>query len=148
MRHQEFWNLMDKLDWGRTGDDFAVTMPLIDSLYHMSVEEIFSFEEILTQLLYAIDTKDHAKEIGVYAYRDKSGVFEPDDFLYSRCVIIVNGEKLYNEVLGNPKAFIKDMNFKGILNVARHAFEFKTGKQWQYSTKVNYKTYSNKEGWK
>ena len=148
MEEKEFWSLLSLLDWDESGDDDAVIEPVIKSLSKKSIKEIFSFEEILSQKLFALDTKKHAMEIGEDAYIDENEFFSVDGFLYSRCVVVANGEELFNEVLKNPKEFPKDMEFEAILSIAQEAYETKTGKEWEHVTEVDYETYSNKSGWK
>ncbi len=147
MSEEEFWGLIQKLNWDETGDDDAVIEPVVDALSEKSIEDILSFEEILAQKLYELDTLAHAKEIGEDAYVDDEEYFSVDNFPYARCVVVANGEKLYNRVLNNPQDFPKDMEFEAILGVASWAYEQKTDKDWDYVAKLNYETFSNKDGW-
>ena len=147
MEEKEFWSLLILLDWNESGDDDAVIEPTIKSLGKKDIKEIYSFEEILSKKLFALDTKQHAMEIGEDAYIDENEFFSVDGFLYSRCVVVANGEELFNDVLKNPKEFPKDMEFEAILSIAQEAYEEKTGEEWKYVTETDYETYSNKAGW-
>ncbi len=113
----------------------------------MSDDDIFQFEELLAQKLYALDTKAHAKEIGEDAYINDDEYFSPDGFLYSRCVVVSNGKELFDHILQNPKEFPKDMEFEAILYVAQEAYEHKNKKEWEYVSPTDYETYKNKSGW-
>jgi hypothetical protein len=148
MLETEFWDFLSKVNWDATGDDEAVVEPLVEALSKINIEEIYAFEEILTKKLHALDTIAHAKEIGEDAYVNDKEYFSVDLFLYARCVVVVNGESLFERVLNNPKEFPKDMEFEAILYVAQQAYEKKTGKKWEYVADTDYETYSNKEGWK
>lgn len=142
-----FWALIGLLNWSAAGDDEAVVTPLVSKLSQMSVGEIRAFEDTLASKLYALDTKAHAMEIGDDASVE-GGFFSPDAFLYARCVVVVNGEKLYNEVLADPTKFPKDMEFESILYVAAEAFSLKTGEDFDHAAELSYETYSNEKGWK
>lgn len=148
MDEKEFWNLLQKLNWDETGDDDAVIEPVINALCEKSVQDIYSFEEILTQKLHNLDTMAHAKEIGDGAYINDDEYFSVDEFLYARCVVVANGEEVYNDILNHPEEFPKDMEFEAILGIAPEAYERKTGDEWDYTTRLSYETFSNKDGWK
>ncbi len=147
MQEREFWELIGKLDWDESGDDDAVIEPAVASLAKRSVADIFEFEEILARKLNQLDTKAHAKEIGEGAYVNDEEFFSADGFLYSRCVVVANGEELFEHVLNNPKAFPKDMEFEAILGIAQEAYERKTGSEWEYISSTDYETFSNERGW-
>ena len=142
-----FWALIGLLNWSAAGDDEAVVAPLVSKLSQMSLKDIRSFEDALARKLYALDTKAHAMEIGEAAFVE-GGYFSPDAFLYARCVVVVNGEKIYNTVLVDPAKFPKDMEFEPILYVAAEAFAQKTGEDFHHATEVSYETYANDDGWK
>jgi len=135
------------LNWDEAGDDEAVVEPVVDYLSQKKDEEIFQFEELLAQKLYALDTKAHAKEIGEDAFINNEKYFSVDGFLYSRCVVVANGKDLFEHVLQNPTEFPKDMEFEAILNVAQEAYEQKSDKEWSYVSPTDYETYKNASGW-
>jgi len=148
MNEIDFWTVVEKLNWDETGDDEAVVEPVVHHLSNSSDEDIFQFEEILSQKLYQLDTVHHAKEIGEGAYDDKSCYFSVDGFLYSRCVVVANGKSLFDSVLKEPREFPKDLEFEPILYVAHNAYERKNGKEWDFFPSVSYETFQNEEGWK
>jgi len=148
MKEAAFWTLISLLNWGATGDDEAVIKPVVDSLSELSAEEIYGFEEILTERLHALDAEKYAKEIGEDAYVNNEQHFSVYGFLYSRCVIVANGEEFYEQILKLPKDFPKDMEFEALLEIAAKAYEKKTRKEWKYVSQLSYETYSNKAGWK
>ncbi|MEH6347572.1 MAG: DUF4240 domain-containing protein [Bermanella sp.] len=148
MNEIEFWVVIGKLDWDESGDDEAVIEPVVEYLTTKSDEDIFQFEELLAQKLHALDTKDHAKEIGEDAYINDDKYFSVDGFLYSRCLIVANGKELFDSVLCKPKEFPKDMEFEAILNIAQEAYEQKNDKEWAYVSPTDYETYKNANGWK
>ena len=135
------------LDWNESGDDEAVVEPVVDFLSQKSDEEIFQFEELLSQKLHSLDTKAHAKEIGEDAYVNDEKYFSVDGFLYSRCIIVANGKELFDHVLHNPSEFPKDMEFEAILYMAQQAYEQKNDKEWEYVSPTDYETYKNVSGW-
>jgi len=148
MNENEFWSIIGMLNWEESGDDEAVVEPVVNYLSQKTDEEIFQFEELLAQKLFALDTKVHAKEIGEDAYVNEDEYFSVDGFLYSRCVVVANGKELFQNVLENPKEFPKDMEFEAILYVAQEAYEQKNDKEWEYVCPTDYETYKNANGWK
>tara|TARA_R110002124_G_scaffold237792_1_gene403074 strand:- start:6165 stop:6611 length:447 start_codon:yes stop_codon:yes gene_type:complete len=148
MNENEFWSIIEMLNWEESGDDEAVVEPVVDCLLQKSDDEIFQFEELLAQKLHALDTKAHAKEIGEDAYINDEEYFSVDGFLYARCVVVANGQELFQHILENPKEFPKDMEFEAILYVAQEAYEQKNDKEWEYVSPTDYETYKNVSGWK
>ncbi|WP_020406236.1 DUF4240 domain-containing protein [Hahella ganghwensis] len=147
MNENEFWSIIGMLNWEEVGDDEAVVEPLVNYLSSKSDEEIFQFEEILAQKLHALDTRSHAKEIGEDAYVNEEQYFSLDAFLYARCVVVANGNDLFERTLRNPADFPKNMEFEAILYVAQEAYEQKNGKEWEYVSPTDYETYKNISGW-
>ena len=147
MTEAKFWAIIAMLNWAATGDDAAVIAPAVEELAKYEIEEIYEFENILAQKLYALDTRAHAEQIGEYAYRDGEH-FSSDWFLYARCVVVANGEDLYARVLENPMEFPKDMEFESLLYIAPEAFQLKTGRDYDHVNEPSYETYSNADGWR
>ena len=148
MNENEFWSIIGMLNWEESGDDEAVVEPVVNYLSQKTDEEIFQFEELLAQKLFALDTKAHVKEIGEDAYVNEGEYFSVDGFLYSRCVVVANGKELFQNVLENPNEFPKDMEFEAILYVSQEAYEQKNDKEWEYVSPTDYETYKNASGWK
>ncbi|MBL8794847.1 MAG: DUF4240 domain-containing protein [Planctomycetia bacterium] len=145
MTEAKFWKLIARLDWDRTGDHSAVVHPVVQALVKLPAEEIREFDEILAEKLYALDTVDHARHIGSFAYPHPG--FSADGFLYSRCVAVANGKVVYERVLADPSLMPKDMEFESLLSMGWKAFEKKTGKEYDRLTRLSFETFSNRAGW-
>lgn len=147
MNENEFWTIIGKLDW-TAEDEEDVIEPVIEYLASKTDEELFEFEELLAQKLFALDTKANAKESGEYGYTDDdSQYFSVDSFLYARACVVANGQDFYNKVLKDPQEFPKDMDFETLLYVAQEAFERKNDDEWDYVSPTCYETFQNREGW-
>ncbi len=149
MSERVFWALMARLNWAKTGDDDAVIRPVVQALAQRPVADIFAFDDLLAEKLYALDTRDMAKGM----YRDSvdpddgDEYLSPDDFLYLRCVVVANGQKFFERVLKNPNKAPQEMEFEALLTVARVAYEEKTGDEYNHVTPVSWESFSNKKGW-
>lgn len=87
----DFFHLTDVyLDWEKKGDDNAVIEPLITLLATWGDDLIFAFDDMMAELLYSLDTQKIAWD--VY----KSSNFSADEFLYIRCVALINSKRSYN----------------------------------------------------
>lgn len=146
MSEDVFWRIIGLFNWKKQGDDDAVIEPAVQALAAMTEDDICCFEDIMTQKLYALDTQEHASEIGDDAYQPGE-LFSPDDFLYSRCVVVANEQQFYESVVEDPTEMPKDMEFEALLNVASSAFERKTGKEFNYHSELSYETFSNRSAW-
>ncbi len=147
MEEQEFWRIISLFDWANSGDDEAVILPVIKELELKEVEEIYSFENILASKLSALDSKVFAKKRFLYFFLIDDTQLSADDFLYSRCVVVANGKEFFESVLENPSLFPRELEFEALLYISMLAYINKTGKQWEYSSPINYETFSNEEGW-
>jgi hypothetical protein len=144
---EKFWGIIDLLDWQRSDDDAAVIEPAVHALSQMSTEEICGFAEQLAEKLYMLDGEAYACQIGRDSYKGARGDFSKNWFLYVRCCVVANGKSFYQEVLHNPKEMPEDMEFQSLLAIAAKAYKRKTGQRFNYTTKCNYETFSNKELW-
>ena len=88
-----FWNTMERCDWTKEGDDDAVLAPVLDYLAGQDDQQIFQFDDQMSQLLYDLDTKALAD-----ACRKADPLMSDDSFLYSRCVALINGPVYYEKV--------------------------------------------------
>ena len=147
MDEETFWSLIASFDWDKTGDDEAVVEPAVAALAALPVDELRSFEEILAEKLYTLDTEAHAKEIGEDRYRGERTPFSVDAFLYARCVVVANGGDFFEAVVADPSQMPKDMEFESLLYVAESAHERKTGEPLDHTPRVSYETFSNRAGW-
>lgn len=141
LSEQEFWSLIDLLDWEQDTDD-AITKPLVEALSNLPVSKIYGFEEQLAEKLYALDKEEIAQQFPSYPSR-----FSVDGFLYDRLCVVANGKAVYEAVLEDPTRMPTEVSFEPLLYVASQAYELKTGNTFDYQPTVNYETYSNKEGW-
>ncbi len=145
MTKQDFFKLLDMLDWEKQGDDEAVLEPLVEYLAQKEDEFIFAFDNKMAELLYALDTKTIAK----WAYMDED-FFSGDGFLYTRCIALVNGMNFYDAVLNGRRRLDAQMEFEAVLYVAMEAWAKRHKKdvsEYPHITEVSYETGSNKEGW-
>lgn len=137
--------IMEICDWDKSGNDDLVLAPLINYLSTLSNEEIFSFDDIMAELLYDLDTKKNFKK--ACKYYDHSD----DSFLYSRCCALINGEDYYQKVLAGKNNRIWTMEFEAILSVPMLSWSKKNNKScddYPHLTAKSYETGSNSEGWK
>jgi hypothetical protein len=141
----DFWDIINQLDWSKEGDDAAVVEPVIQILEQRPLAHIYRFEDILSEQLWQLDTKNHAK---VFLNDSENAYLSVDDFLYTRCAVVANGKAFYENILHNPAEMPEDLTFEPLLYVALHAYKRKTGKEFMFIPARNYETYSNKAGWK
>lgn len=141
----DFWDIVEQLDWSKEGDDAAVVEPVIQILEKRSLAHIYRFENILSEKLWHLDTRSHAQ---VFLDDPEDGYLSVDDFLYTRCAVVANGREFYQNILDNPSEMPKDLTFEPLLYVTLHAYKRKTGKEFIFAPAHNYETYSNKKGWK
>lgn len=143
---EQFWEVIAKIDWSFEDDEDRM-QPAINFLAAKSVSDIEGFQENLAYKLYQLDTEEHAKNIGEWAYKDEQTHFSVDSFLYVRCCVVANGKEFFDTVITNAKEMPKDLDFEALLYLADDAYELKTGEAFEYSTEYNYETYSNEDGW-
>lgn len=146
MNRKEFFDSINNIcAWDKIGDDDEVISPLITYLSQQTDEEIFSFDEIMAELLYELDTKKNFKKAcKYYSHSD-------DSFLYSRCCALTNGEEYYEAVKAGKARDLWEMEFEVILSVPHMAWGKKHGEDssnYPHLTSKSYETGSNKEGWK
>jgi Protein of unknown function (DUF4240) len=148
MSRRDFWAVIAKLNWKKTGDDDAVLGPAVKALAAKSEAQIRAFADLLAEALHALDTREHA--------RHSSDDFDPDDgdaylaadgFLYARACVVANGEEFYEAVLSTPSKMPKDMDFESLLSLATMAWEAKTGDEFDHLSPVDFETFANKKGW-
>ena len=140
----QFWALMDQLDWTKEGNDEAVVEPVVAALAAMPVANIYRFQDLLSEKLWLLDTQAHAEA----SVKDPDGYISADIFLYDRCCVVANGKDIYEKVLNDPKKWPKGLSFERLLDVASDAYERKTGSEFDYfSTTYNYESGSNEKGW-
>ena len=145
-KYEFFWNTMELCDWDHEGNDELVLQPVIEFLSSKEDSEIFGFENQMSELLYALDTRKLAKQ-----NKNSEGYFSEDEFLYSRCVALINGEAYYRRALLGECPEMWGMEFESLLYVAPRAWALKHQKnesEYPNTPSVSYETGSNKKGWK
>lgn len=147
MPDEQFWKLIDKLDWDHEGDDLRVIEPCINALAKMENRDIFAFDEALSAKLFTLDAEKYARNIGRESYRGKDQYFSKSWFLNARCCAVANGKEAFDEILANPENMPKDLGFKALVSIAEKAYLQKNGTRYNYAARHNNKTFSNKEGW-
>jgi Protein of unknown function (DUF4240) len=147
MNDDAFWHIISLLDWKHQGDDEKVIEPAVLELSRMSKRDINQFAEALAYRLYLLDTKEHARNIGEYAYKSEDEFFSVDGFLYARCAVIANGKYVYESALKDPASMLKGLEFESLLSIASTAYELKTDHSFDHETGCSYETFSNRKGW-
>lgn len=145
MHDLDFFSMTGCLDWSQQGNDNLVLEPLVQYLAKWPDEVIFTFEDKMAELLYQLDRQ----EIALRAYRAGS-YFSDDDFLYARCVALVNGRAYYQKILDGRKKLNKDMEFEAVLYAPAKAWARKHKKdisEYPHFPGVSYETGSNQEYW-
>jgi hypothetical protein len=140
-----FWRLVDLLDWDKDGDDEAVIAPLVNHLAEAPLAHIYRFHDLLSEMLWKLDTKQHAQPF--LDDPEEDGYLSVDDFLYVRCAVVANGQAYYDNILRSPDEMPTHITFESLLYVASEAYEKQTGKPLTTPPTYNYETYSNKKGW-
>lgn len=146
LTEDQFWALIEGLDWSKEGDDAAVTEPVVAALAAMPVASIYQFQDVLAEKLWLLDTRTHA-QVFLDEEDNDDDYLSVDDFLYSRCGVVANGRDAYEDVLQHPEKMPLDTSFEPLLFVASAAHKRKTGEKMTYHSAHNYETYSNRAGW-
>jgi len=147
LSEKTFWQIVDLFEWRQSGNDAAVIEPAVATLAKLAVEDICGFAEQLAEKLYMLDGEIYACQIGSDSYKGAKGDFSKNWFLYVRCCVVANGKDFYEEVVSNPQQMPKDLEFQAMLAIASKAYKRKTGQRFNYVTKYNYETFSNKQLW-
>jgi hypothetical protein len=147
MNEDIFWKIIESFNWNKDDDD-EVMKPAIKRLSSMTLEDIYHFEDILSEKLYLLDGIEYAQNMGEYSYKGDKEHFSPDAFLYARCCVVANGKEIFEIILNNPEEMLEDADFESILYLAEEAYFKKTkDDDYDHETKFNYETFSNIEGW-
>jgi hypothetical protein len=144
-----FWKTIELFDWDETGDDDLVMEPACIALAEMDVDAIYEFDNILARKLFELDTREHCRACYAGELDPDNGdhYISADDFLYSRCVVVANGRDFYASVIASPTNMPQDMEFEALLYLAAHAYERKTGKEYEHGTPVSYESFKNSAAW-
>jgi len=145
-----FWEIIASFNWKKLGNDDAVMLPALKRLAALPVTDIFAFDNILAEKLYQLDGAKYADACyPVKSFIGGKPYISVDDFLYSRCVVVVNGSDYYNHIMQNPKNWPVDSEFESVLYLASNAYERKTKGQEEYPhiPEPSFETYSNQVAW-
>ena len=140
-----FWDTMELCDWSQEGNDDKVLMPVIRFLSEQNDSVIFEFHDQMSELLYELDTKKLFEQ-----YRKECGYSSGDDFLYSRCVALINGPQFYENAKKGKQKNIWNMEFEALLYVPAEAWAIKHEKdaaEFPHFSPFSYETGSNKDAW-
>ena len=141
-----FWNTMKLCDWKREGGDDKVLEPVIRYLSKQNDHIIFEFDDLMTELLYWLDTKKLAEQC-----EKVDPLMSDDTFLYSRCVALVNGPVYYEKVKQGKEKSVWSMEFESLLYVPQKAWALKhqsSVDEYPHISPLSFETGSNKGGWK
>ncbi len=140
LTENDFWTLISELDGSKNNRE-AVIEPVVEALSKMPVANIYQFQDLLSEKLWNLDTRAHA---AVFP-EDEISV---DDFLYARCAVVSDGKKFYQKVLSNPQEMPVNSTFSPLLQLAKKAYERKTGRKMTIVPAFNFESFSNQDGWK
>jgi len=137
-----FWEMIDLLDWQKSENE-AIVEPLVEALSGDSLANIYQFQDILSERLWLLDTRNHAA-----GFESSSEEYlSVDSFLYARCGVVAEGKTYFYHIVTHPVEMPTDLDFSPLLRIAKKAYERKTGKKMTILPAFNYETYSNKQGW-
>lgn len=145
-KYDFFWNTMERCDWSKEGSDDEVLAPVVKYLSKQDDTAIFEFDDLMSELLYHLDTKQLADQC------EKAEPYMSDDsFLYSRCVALINGPAYYEKAKAGKKSELWTMEFEALLYIPQRAWAKKHKKSeedYPHIAPLSYETGSNTEGWK
>lgn len=145
-KYQYFWNTMELCDWSFEGDDDKVLKPVIQHLSQQSDDLIFQFDDLMSELLYHLDTKKLADQC-----QEADPQMCDDTFLYSRCVALINGPAYYENVRRGNEKNVWDMEFEALIYVPRKAWAEKhhtSANDYPHVPSLSPETGSNQSGWR
>lgn len=145
-KYNFFWTTMELCDWTKEGDDEKVLKPVIKYLSKQDDSVIFEFDDLMTELLYDLDTEKLEEQC-----RKIDPQTCDDTFLYSRCVALINGPDYYEKVKQGKEKSVWSMEFESLLYVPQEAWALKhhcSEDEYPHISPLSYETGSNKEGWK
>jgi len=141
-----FWDTMQLCDWTCEGDDGKVLRPVIQDLAGRDDEAIFLFDDLMSELLYGLDTKKLAAQC-----EKAEPLWSGDSFLYSRCVALINGPDYYEQAKAGVRNEMWTMEFESLLYVPSRAWALKHQRPeetYPHVSPFSYETGSNQEQWK
>ena len=139
---QQFWELMELIDWSKEGDEQKV-QPLKIALQNTSASTIQQFSEQLAQSLHQLDGPQYFD-----ALRKRKYGISADTFLYARCWVVAKGKSFYEDVLKSPEKMSVSDDFEVLLYVGKEAYEQATSEAYDFIPSVMYESFFNKKLWK
>ena len=121
---RSFWAVMELCDWTYEGDDDKVLRPVIQYLAQQEDGRIFQFDDLMSELLYGLDTKKLAAQC-----EEAEPLMSDDSFLYSRCVALINGPDYYEKARQGMAKEIWSMEIGVHLDVPARGWAFKHKKR-------------------
>ena len=144
-----FWKIISQFDWTKTGDDDEVMAPARATLSALPLADIAAFDELLAHKLYALDTREHCRQLylGELDPDDGDDYVSADDFLYRRCAVVANGRKVYEAALRDPTQVTREVEFESLLYLAQTAHDEASDDEYEGTTSVSWESFSNEAGW-
>ncbi|MCI7767929.1 MAG: DUF4240 domain-containing protein [Oscillospiraceae bacterium] len=152
---KDFWEIIDSIDHEYGGDSEAVISSIVRHLKHCEDSYIFSFDDKLCELIYALDGRRWAEDI--FGKEE----FAEDKFLSARCVAVAAGMETYTKVLGHREAIdLSSIHFHdgkwysatdGLITAAAEAWSAKhlmSPSKYPHVPPFSIKSHSNEEMWK
>ncbi|MCI9515029.1 MAG: DUF4240 domain-containing protein [Oscillospiraceae bacterium] len=140
-----FWATMDLCDWSEEGNDDKVLAPVIDYLSRQDDSVIYHFDDLMSELLYHLDTKK------LWIQCEKSEPLTSDDtFLYSRCTALINGPNYYEKARRGRAKAMWDKEFEALLYVPSRAWAKKHHRDpsdYDHFPPFSIETGSNRDAW-
>lgn len=147
MTREDFWRHIAHIDRSALleGDEDSAIAPLESHLITLEPSELESFEEHLSQCLYALDGQAFADESGESGDSD-------DAFLYARCFVVAQGRQHFEATLRDPSLMPKTLDgwCEALLYPHRRAWASITGtdeSEWAFDASVSYESGSNEQLW-
>lgn len=140
-KYQFFWNTMELCDWDTEGDDDTVLRPVIEHLSKQTDDLIFEFDDLMCELLYALDTKKLAAQC-----KKEDPHMSDDTFLYSRCIALINGPEYYERVKKGREKKLWNLEFEALIYVPQKAWALKhqsSAENYPHSAPLSFETGSN-----
>lgn len=145
-KYDFFWSVMALCDWHKEGDDAQVLKPVVQHLAAQDDQRIFAFDDLMTELLYHLDTAELAEQC-----KKVDPQMCDDTFLYSRCVALINGPAFYEKVKRGKAKNVWNMEFESLLYVPQRAWALKhqsADDEYPHTTPLCFETGSNEDGWR
>ena len=142
LAESDFWNMLGKLDWSKSGDDESIISPVVKALGNAPLRHIYDFADILSHKLYLLDGERFCETEMM-----RNPDFVADRFLYARCCVIANGHDFFQHILQSPEEMPHNLLFAPLLRIPNEAHHLQVGKPLTHVWAYPIETFSNPEGW-